>query len=246
VDDAGIAPGELVVDVGAGRGAVTSVLAERGARVWAVEADPVLVSQLRDRFGSRVRVLETDARRLEWPREPFAVVANLPFAGGNAILAGLLGDAAIPLRRADVILQWEAAVKRAAVWPSTALGVLWGALYELSVSRRLAPTAFAPPPPVDAGILRVVRRDEPLVPADSFVAYRLLVRRAFDARAPIRRLLPARIVKQLANELGFSPSALPRDLDAQQWAAVFRAAGEIDESSDDPELGNREGCLGET
>ncbi|MEX1358442.1 MAG: rRNA adenine N-6-methyltransferase family protein, partial [Gaiellaceae bacterium] len=109
VDGAGIAAGDLVVDVGAGRGAITAELVARGATVWAVESDPALAAVLRERFGDRVRVLECDARGLRWPREPFAVVASLPFGGATEILAALLGDPAVPLRRAEVVLQWEAA-----------------------------------------------------------------------------------------------------------------------------------------
>jgi 23S rRNA (adenine-N6)-dimethyltransferase len=226
VDDAGIAAGDLVVDVGAGRGAITAELVERGATVWAVESDPALAAVLRDHFGDRVRVLEADARRLRWPREPFAVVANLPFAGGTEILSALLGDpAAVPLRCAELVLQWEAAAKRSAVWPSTLLGVVWGALYELTLVRRLAPSAFAPPPAVDAGVIRAVRRPQPLVPVQKFPEYRAFVRRAFDAQAPLRRVLPPRTAKRLADELGLSAGALPRDLDARQWAVVFARSG---------------------
>jgi 23S rRNA (adenine-N6)-dimethyltransferase len=220
-DGAGIAAGDLVVDVGAGRGAITAELVKRGASVWAVESDPLLAAVLRDRFGARVRVLEADARRLRWPREPFAVVANLPFAGGTEILSSLLGDPAVPLTRAELVLQWEAAAKRAAVWPSTLLGVVWGAVYELTLVRRLAPSAFAPPPAVDAGVLRAVRRAEPLV-AD-LTGYCAFVRRAFASPLPLRRQLPPRTVKRLAEELGFAPGAKPRDLDARQWAAAYAA-----------------------
>lgn len=223
VDGAGIAAGDLVVDVGAGRGAITAELVERGATVWAVEADPALAAVLRGRFGDRVRVLEADARRLSWPRDSFAVVANLPFAGGTEILSSLLGDPAVPLRRAELVLQWEAAAKRSAVWPSTLLGVVWGALYELTLVRRLAASAFAPPPAVDAGVLRAVRRPQPLVQPQELPEYRAFVRRAFDAQAPLRRVLPPRTAKRLADELGISAAALPRDLDARQWAAAFRA-----------------------
>ncbi|MEX0674072.1 MAG: rRNA adenine N-6-methyltransferase family protein [Gaiellaceae bacterium] len=222
VDGAGIAAGDLVVDVGAGRGAITAELVARGATVWAVESDPALAAVLRERFGDRVRVLECDARGLRWPREPFAVVASLPFGGATEILAALLGDPAVPLRRAEVVLQWEAAAKRSAVWPSTLLGVVWGALYELTLVRRIAPGAFAPPPAVDAGVLRAVRRPRPLV--DDLASYRGFVRRAFESRLPLRRQLPARTVKRLAEELGFAPAAQPRDLDARQWAAVFAAS----------------------
>jgi 23S rRNA (adenine-N6)-dimethyltransferase len=211
------------VDVGAGRGIITAALVEHGAEVVAVESDPELAALLRRRFGPRVQVLEDDARRLRWPRRPFHVVANLPFGGGTEILRGLLDDPCVPLRRGEIVLQWEVAAKRAAVWPATLQGVVWGALYELGLARRLPRNAFAPPPSVDAGVLRVVRRREPLVPPEEWAAYRAFVRRAFAARAPVRRLISPRLVKRLALELGFSPDALPRDLDSRQWALVFRA-----------------------
>lgn len=224
VDDAGVAPGDLVVDVGAGTGVLTAALAARGARVLAVELDAALAAGLRARFaGTAVEVVEADARRLVWPREPFAVVANLPFGVSTEILRRLLGSPELPLRRADTIVEWGLAAKRAAVWPSTLLGVLWGVEYELAVVRRLAPDAFAPPPSATAGVLRAVRGPQPLVASAALPEFRALVRRAFATDAPLRRLLPPRQVKRLARELGFATSARARDLDARQWAAVFRA-----------------------
>lgn len=221
VEEAGVRAGDLVVDVGAGRGAITAALLERDAEVVAVESDPELAALLRRRFGARVQVREADARRLRWPTRPFLVVANLPFGGGSEILRGLLDDPRVPLRRAVLVLQWEVAAKRAAVWPSTLQGVLWGTLYDVRLTRRLAPAAFAPPPSVAAGVLCVVRRPEPLVSPREWPAYRGFLRVAFESRAPVRRLVAPRLVKRLALELGFSADALPRDLDARQWAALF-------------------------
>ena len=98
VRDAGVAPGMLVLDLGAGGGVLTRALADAGARVRAVELDPAALRQLRTRFGGdpRVEVVEGDATSLPLPDEPFAVVANLPFAAGTAILRRLLGDPRVP------------------------------------------------------------------------------------------------------------------------------------------------------
>jgi 23S rRNA (adenine-N6)-dimethyltransferase len=213
---AGIAPGDLVVDLGAGTGMLTLALARSGAEVVAVELDPVLAAVLRERF---LRVVEGDARRVAMPREPFRVVSNLPFEGATEILRRLVDDA--QLVSADVIVQWELACKRSAVWPSTALGVIWGASFDLTLGRRLPPEVFAPPPTVDAAVLRLVRRPEPLVPDAERRRYARFVQSGF--RQGMRRVAPPQTLKRLARELGFPQRPRPCDLDAAAWAAVYRA-----------------------
>jgi 23S rRNA (adenine-N6)-dimethyltransferase len=226
VRDAGIEPGALVVDLGAGAGMLTRALADAGARVLAVELDAVALAALRERFAGdpRVEVRAADATTTPLPREPFAVVANLPFAAGTAILRRLLGDPRVPLARLDAIVEWGLAAKRTAVWPSTLLGCLWGARFELSVARRVPRACFAPPPAVDAALLHAVRRPKPLVPVRAARDYEALLRRGFSSQAPLDRILPRRIVHAVANAHGFDPRAWARDLDARQWAALYTAA----------------------
>lgn len=226
VRDAGVAPGAFVLDLGAGAGVLTRALADAGARVRAVELDRSALRELRSRFGGdgRVEVVEGDATVVPLPAEPFAVVANLPFAVGTTILRRLLGDPRVPLSRLDSIVEWGLAEKRTAVWPSTLLGCLWGAWYDLRLVRRVPRTCFAPPPSVEAAVLRATRRPEPLVPPARAARYEALLRRAFAAQAPVDRVLPRRLVRRVALEHGFDPHARARDLDPRQWASLYRAA----------------------
>jgi 23S rRNA (adenine-N6)-dimethyltransferase len=185
-----------VLDLGAGRGRLTAELARVARRVVAVELDCGLASRLRR--WENVDVVCADAAAVEFPCEPFRVVANLPFASTTAILRHLLDDPRVPLVRADVIVEWGVAVKRALPWPSTVNDVLWGAWYSVSLARRLPRNAFDPPPSVDAGVLVIERRAQPLVPARQWQRYRRFVARGF------RR------------DSGFA-----RGLDAHQWAVRF-------------------------
>ena len=215
---AGIARGDLVLDLGAGAGALTTALVRAGARVIAVEIEGQLAADLRRRFPD---VIEGDARRVRLPTEPFKVVANLPFEGSTAILRRLLHPR-VPLESADVIVEWGLAAKRTALWPSTELSVYWSAWFELSIARRLPRCVFAPPPAVDAGVLRALRRQTPLVPVEMHRAYAAFLARAF--RAGPRTVVSWATLKKLEAELGFDRRAAARDLDARQWAAVFAHA----------------------
>ena len=213
----------LALDLGAGGGVLSRALADAGARVRAVELDTAALRRLRTRFDGDplVDVVEADATLIALPGEPFAVVANLPFAAGTAILRRLLGDPRVPLTQLDAIVEWGLAAKRTAVWPSTLLGCTWGAWYELRLVRRVPRACFAPPPSVDAAVLRARRRPEPLVPPDHAAEYGALLHRAFAAQAPLDRILPRGVVHRAARELGFDPHAAARDLDARQWARLY-------------------------
>jgi 23S rRNA (adenine-N6)-dimethyltransferase len=205
-----------VVDIGAGGGVLTSALVRAGANVIAIELDPMLAERLRGRFG---RVVEGDALTVDLPGEPFRVVANLPFAIGTSLLRRLL-RVETQLCSADVVVDWRLAAKRTAVWPSTRLGVEWSAWFELALSRRLPRCCFSPPPSVDAALLHAARRPVPLVPPDAAGDYPRFLDIGF--RDGVRAVAPPRTLKRLADDLGFDRRAAPRDLDARQWAELYR------------------------
>jgi 23S rRNA (adenine-N6)-dimethyltransferase len=226
VREAGIAPGDHVVDIGAGTGVITAALADAGATVTALEADRSLAATLGRRFGGRnVRVVHADAGRWPWPADPFSVVSNLPFAGSGAILDRLL-DPRGALVRADVVLEWGAARKRCEVWPSTARSVVAGAFFRLVVERRLAPACFEPPPSVDAAVLVAERRERPRVePADA-QEFAQFVRAGFAAprlAVGLGAYLAPRRLRRLADALAFGRDAVARDLDARAWSALYAA-----------------------
>jgi 23S rRNA (adenine-N6)-dimethyltransferase len=138
-----VRPGDVVVDLGAGEGALTLPLARRGCRVIAVELHPRRASALRARAGdTRVAVLELDLAEFRWPGHPFRVVANPPYAGINALVRRLL--AVRQLRSADLVVAEPAA-----------RGLARRYAERVELGGRLPRQAFRNPPPTAARVLRI-------------------------------------------------------------------------------------------
>lgn len=162
VRSAALGPGDLVLDLGAGPGAVTVALARTGARVIAVERDPRLARRLARRTADddAVRVVEGDLRTIALPHRPFHVVANVPFATGTDLLRRLLDthDRGRPLRGADLLVEWGFA-RRLATAPHDRTSAGWHRRFRIDVARRVPAGAFSPPPRVDAAHLVIRPRD---------------------------------------------------------------------------------------
>lgn len=165
---AGVRLGELVLDVGAGRGALTGPLLEAGARVIAVERHPGRAAYLRERFAGRdVTVVEGDALAVRLPRRPFRVVASPPYAIGTPLLRLLLAPDS-PMTAADLVLQ-RAAARRFSVDGIRGAGVRgagargpgvrdMGRRWDLRLGMPVPRRAFTPPPRVDSVVLLARRR----------------------------------------------------------------------------------------
>ena len=174
VDAAAVEAGDLVLDIGAGRGPISDALLARGARVVAVEVDRGRAARLAERYAAepRARVVAGDALRVRLPSRPFAVVANPPFGITTPLLRRLLGRPWGPLVRVDVVLQHQAA--RRFVEPGHQVALAWSPWWDLELGARLARTSFRPVPPCDARVLSARRRAQPLLPveqADHFASF---------------------------------------------------------------------------
>ena len=152
VDTSPVCVGDLVVDVGAGTGALTAPLLAVGAHVIAVELNPRRATILNARFADRLTVVKADIRGLRLPRRAFRVVASPPYAVSTDLLALLLSTDR--LLSADLVLQ-RAAAQRFALSPPRRRHTR---RYTVEVGMSVPRHAFTPPPRVDSVVLRVRRR----------------------------------------------------------------------------------------
>jgi 23S rRNA (adenine-N6)-dimethyltransferase len=213
----GAGDGRLVLDLGAGLGAITAGLAARGARVIAVERDPRLAAALRRRFGHdpRVRVVEADLRTVPLPRREFLVVASPPFSLTTALCRRLLGDPAVRLAGAELVIERGAARWLSGKRPRDRETAWWAARYEMRLARPVSAAAFVPPPGADAARLSV--RPRPITSsAPAQRQLRTLLRAAY--RRPGDRadaVLPGR--RRLLLHAGLDPRTPVAEVTAQQW-----------------------------
>jgi len=184
VDAARVAPGDTVIEVGPGEGALTRPLVESAARLLAIEIDPpraeLLARELvlrEDEGGEgRVRVLQGDALSRsfsEWLAEagwsafaPALLVANLPYNVATPILSAAIAEPSA-IARSVATIQKEVAQRFAAKPGSDHYGYLsvrTAAFARARILFDLPPGAFRPRPKVTSSVLELSPRESSLDP----------------------------------------------------------------------------------
>jgi 23S rRNA (adenine-N6)-dimethyltransferase len=154
---------DIVLDIGAGSGVITSALAKRCKKVIAIEADHETAEKLRKNMQKfeNVEVVEKDFMEYELPEGEYKIFANPPFHLSSAILHKL-DEAENPPKAIYLILQKQLALKLLNTdrHYTSQLGKQLFVHYEPRIRLPLRPDYFTPPPAVPTVLFELKRRQE--------------------------------------------------------------------------------------
>ena len=235
---AAVTAAETALEIGPGRGILTTALARQAAVLYALEIDPQYVEAMLQQFAAapHVHVLQADARTYDYAQlpQPLVVVANLPYQAGMAILTQLFRFRQ-RLSRLVVMLQKEVAARLLAKPNSSAYSATsvyfqyYAALqHGFEVSRH----AFTPVPAVDSTVISLTphaelpwqNHDEPFflrVVRHAFAHRRKLLRRnLLNLPAPP---LDQAVIAQAFAALGLGSNARAQELSVAQFVHLSEA-----------------------
>ena len=221
-------PGDAMVEIGPGLGALTMPLLERVDHLHVVEIDRDIVAQLRATHApDRLTVHAGDVLAFDFGAlpAPLRIVGNLPYNISTPILFHLLGQAA-RVRDMHFMLQREV-VDRMVARPSTAaygrLSVMLQVRYAMTKLFDVAPGAFRPPPKVESAIVRLIpRADRP--DCDDAALGRVVTAAFTKRRKTLRNALAGAVRDDALAALGIDPQLRPENLAVDDYVALARYA----------------------
>ncbi len=231
-------PGETVLEIGPGRGALTGALAKCADSLYALEIERPFVDALQQRFADQphVHLIQGDARRYDYDQlpHPLVVISNLPYSTGTHILRHLLTYRQ-HLSRLIVMVQKEVADRfLAATGSKSYSGLSVFFQYYTAIERcfDVPPQAFYPNPAVDSTVLHIQPFATPQWPGTDERFLFQLVKCAFaHRRKTLRKNLLAVAQWQLSeadlatiwSDLAFASTIRPQELSPAQFVALAGA-----------------------
>lgn len=218
---------DLVLEVGAGDGAITDIAAPLCRELRAYEIDPFHARKLADRVRNHpnVSVITGDFLASSPPSERFAVIGNVPFSITSQVIDWCL--TAPTLSAATIITQLEYAKKRTGGYGRWTLRTIdTYPCFSWDLRGRIPREEFRPVPRVDGAVLRITRRPRPLIPVAQKRAYSRLAKLGFTGLGgslyrSLTRQYPAHKVESAFHEAGVGLDTVVAYVTPQEWLAIF-------------------------
>lgn len=223
-------PGEAMVEIGPGPGALTERLAQAVRPLHVVEIDRELAEALRGRFApEEVVVHEGDALEFDFGALPgdLRVVGNLPYNVSTPLLFHVAAFA--PRIRDCVFMLQKEVVERMVALPGTAdygrLTVMLQYRFDMALAFRVPPGAFTPPPKVDSAIVRMRPLGEGRRVARDEALFERIVAAAFSQRRKmLRSAVRALVDAQAFEKAGIDPQRRGETLSVAEFADLADSA----------------------
>lgn len=237
VDAARIQPGDLVVEIGPGLGALTRLLAAHAEQVIAIELDQSIIPALNQELAhcDNVRIVHGDALEVDYQEltagRPVRIVANLPYYITSHAIRVLL-ESGIDWRSIVLTVQLEVAQRIVARPPEMSLLAVSVQYYGIpELLFRVPPGAFYPPPSVDSATLRILRRTAESAPTPQQIAHFFRVAKAgfSQPRKQIRNNLVSGLgitrskMEEILQQAGVAPDRRAETLTLDEWRTLAAA-----------------------
>ena len=240
VQAAKVSSEDTVLEIGAGLGSLTYLLAQQSRQVVAVELDTRLIASLREALAgfTNVTICEGDMLKLSpdvlIDAERYVVVANIPYYITSALIRHLLEANHKPTRMV-LTVQQEVAERILARDGKMSLLALSVQVYgKPELKARIPAGCFYPPPEVDSAVLSIELYQEPLVPSGSLDLFFKLAHAGFaQKRKTLRNTLAAGMnespawAEKLLTAAGIDPQRRAETLSMQEWKQLVEAYQEL-------------------
>lgn len=230
IRSADIQPGETVVEIGSGLGALTLELVKVAKHVLAIEADRELAEQLRRKSISNLTVVTGDALRIDWTvtiEGEYKIVANIPYSLTSPLLKKIFHLAEKPA--AVILLIQKEMAERLVAPPGSSergwLTIITEANGEAEIIRSVHPGSFRPSPSVESAIIRLKLRpksSEETILWPALQAGFRQKRKTLANSLATGLHLPKSEVNQVLGRLKINQQARPQELSYKQWQTLSR------------------------
>ena len=220
-------PGDTVVEIGPGHGAITESLARRAGQLHCVELDRDLAAALRRRFGQRdnVTIHEADALKFDFCAlgDSLRIVGNLPYNISTPLLFHLI-DCRECITDMHFMLQKEV-VDRMTAGPGSKtygrLGIMLGCHLSVDALFEVGPQCFDPPPAVMSAVARLLPLGNSRPDIDDEKLLGRLVATAFSQRRKtLRNALKTMLDETELRSLGIDPGKRPESIPVSAYVAL--------------------------
>ncbi len=229
-------PGDWLVEIGPGLGALTRQLIEAGAALKAIELDRDLVPKLERAFGEydNFSLINADSLNVDYRLisdqfangEKLRIVGNLPYNISTPLMFKLL-ESSDRIVDMHFMLQREV-VNRLSAEPGTSawgrLGIMMQYFCEVEPLIHVPPTAFSPPPKVHSSVVRLTPKPASKLTANNVQWLESILRNAFaKRRKTLRNALRGIITEEQLENAGISAGLRPENLTLQQYVELSNA-----------------------
>lgn len=226
-------PEDLIIEIGAGRGALTLFLVKKGTRVIAIEKDRTLIPYLKRHAFPNLTVLEKDVLQVDFEdlvqKEQAKLVGNIPYSISSPLLSKVMENRDL-FSASTFLLQKEFALRLCAQ-PGTKkyapLSILFQNIFSIQLHFEVSSSSFSPAPQVNSALVSLIKRPHPQFSISDQEQFQKFLKDAFRSRRKklVNNLknisIPVSDIKKSLIRCGIEEAKRPEQVSLSQFVALF-------------------------